>query len=147
MTPEEMAGIHAAAMRVPPPWNAATIRDLSGAPGAVLVTVENGFALGRVVLDEAELLSIAVDPASQGEGLGKACLRKFIAACAERGATRIFLEVAADNPVARKLYQNEGFAEVGLRRDYYAVKGSPAIDAVLMSKTLDPDARPLPATP
>lgn len=136
MTPEEMAEIHARAMRVPPPWGVPTMAGFLSAPGAVFVCERRAFGLGRVIADEAELLTIAVEPDAQGQGLGRSCLRRFMAACAERGAARIFLEVAASNDIARGLYASEGFAEDGLRKGYYRLPEGGAVDAVLMSRVL-----------
>jgi len=69
MTVDEMADIHARAMTVPRPWNAVTLQGFLAAPGAIIEHVGRGFALGRVIADEAELLTIAVDPVEQGKGL------------------------------------------------------------------------------
>lgn len=137
MTPDEMARIHARAMTVPPPWSAPVMAGFLSAPGAVFASADNAFALGRVIADEAELLTIAVDPAAQRQGLGRACLTRFIDACRKAGARRVFLEVAADNHAARALYLSLGFAEDGRRKGYYRPTGAEPIDAILMSKVLD----------
>ena len=131
-----MADIHARAMVVPRPWDAAAMRGLIDARGAVLVSEGMGFALGRIVADEAELLTIAVDPRVQGQGLGRTCLRRFEQAVQRRNADRILLEVAATNEIARKFYRSEGFSEDGVRAGYYRVDGAHSIDAILMSKAL-----------
>lgn len=136
MTPPDMAAIHARAMRVPPPWDAATMAGFLSAHGAVFVHHDKGFALGRVIAEEAELLTIAVDPPCQGRGLGRRCLRDFLSACRAAGAERVFLEVAAPNTTARALYGSEGFSEDGLRKGYYRDEASRPIDAILMSKPL-----------
>ena len=57
-----MAAIHAEAMAVPPPWGAPTFEGFLAFPGTVLAAEAEGFALGRVVADEAELLTLAVRP-------------------------------------------------------------------------------------
>jgi ribosomal-protein-alanine N-acetyltransferase len=48
----------------------------------------------------------------------------------------VFLEVAADNAPAQSLYRSAGFAECGLRREYYPRPGAQAVDALLMRKAL-----------
>lgn len=131
-----MAAIHARAMTIPPPWGVPTMVGFLSAPGAIFVHHDKGFALGRVIADEAELLTITVDPARQGRGLGRRCLRDFLSACRAAGASRVFLEVASTNTAARALYTSEGFAEDGLRKGYYRREASPPIDAILMSKPL-----------
>ena len=84
------------------------------APGAAAA----GFALSRGVLDEEELLLLAVRPEHRGRGLGGALLRRFISSARERGASRLFLEMRDGNP-AEALYRRHGFASIGRRRDYY----------------------------
>lgn len=110
---------------------------LLAARGSILVHEGDAFALGRCVAGEAELLTIAVDPASQGRGLGRLCLRRFLDACRDAGADRVFLEVATSNRAARSLYETEGFREDGRRKGYYRTSGGAPVDALLMSKALD----------
>lgn len=95
-------------LAVPGVW--LTIAELNG--GAV------GFALTRGVLDEAELLLLAVAPEARRRGVGAALLRAVMADCAARKISRIHLEVRAGND-AIKLYRNSGFSKIGERRDYY----------------------------
>ncbi len=96
-----------------------------------------GFALGRVVLDEAELLTIAVAKHTRRQGLGRKCLTDFEAEAARLGARLAHLEVAATNEAALALYSKAGWQQTGMRRAYYK---SPEgrIDAILMQKTLNP---------
>jgi ribosomal-protein-alanine N-acetyltransferase len=135
MTPEEMAKIHAAAMVMPRPWSPETFSGLSTSPGSFIVWKEAGFALGRAIEDEAELLTIAVSPDGQRRGLGAWCLGTFEHEAYERGARRAFLEVAATNAAARALYQGAGWEVDGHRPKYYRADPEP-IDAILMSKAL-----------
>jgi ribosomal-protein-alanine N-acetyltransferase len=87
-----------------------------------------GFALSRAIMDEAELLLIAVDPAHRGNGVGGALLRSTIAACEDRGVKRLHLEVRANNP-AIALYTGHGFEREGVRRNYYRSRTGEAFDA------------------
>lgn len=87
-----------------------------------------GFALSRAILDEAELLLIAVDPAHRRAGVGAALLRSTIADCGARGVRRLHLEVRAGNP-AIALYTGHGFARQGVRRDYYRSATGERFDA------------------
>ena len=136
MTAEDLAAIHARSMVVPPAWSAQTLQGFLDFPGAVLATTEAGFALGRVVVDEAELLTLAVAPEARRQGQAERCLQEFEALALKEGATRVFLEVAATNAAARGLYLKAGFKEGAVRARYYRVTDSEAIDAIVMSKTL-----------
>lgn len=136
MNPDTLARIHARAMVVPPPWSQQTLQGFLSAHGSVLAVSDAGFALGRVTVDEAELLTLAVDPEAQRLGQGRACLDGFEFKAYAMGARRVFLEVADTNDAARALYTAAGYQEDGIRRDYYARRGEEPIDAVVMSKTL-----------
>jgi [ribosomal protein S18]-alanine N-acetyltransferase len=82
---------------------------------------------------EADVVTLAVDPARWGRGTGTALLSALVAEAARRGCTDVQLEVREDNPRARQLYLREGFAEIGIRRGYYQPSG---VDAVVMRKVL-----------
>lgn len=136
MTPQALAALYAAAFPASRGWSAAEFEDLLTSPHCFLVSSKHAFALGRVVADEAELLTIATHPDQQGQGLGRQCLRGFQEEATSRGATSAFLEVAGDNPAAINLYESEGWQRTGLRKGYYARETGPSVDAVLMGKTL-----------
>ncbi len=136
MTYETLARIHARAMTVPAPWVAPTIEAFATAPGGFLVTIDDGFALGRVIVDEAELMTIAVDPDARRKGHGRALLAAFEKTAAEKGARRAFLEVAETNAAARGLYAQAGWQACGERPGYYRQDDGARIDALLLQKTL-----------
>ena len=103
-------------------WNAAQCTGVLAMPGAELLIARGpdplGFALVRTVIDEAELMLLAVLPEARGKGIGRAILKHSIDAATLAGATNYFLEVRSDNP-AVALYQQVGLEQVGTRRDYY----------------------------
>lgn len=135
MTPDALAAIHAAAFTDPRPWTAAEFASLLSSPAVFLRSVPQGLVMGRVILDEAELLTIAVHPQAQGQGLGARLLALFEAESLSRGAATGFLEVSAANPTAQRLYARAGWRETGRRRGYYRdVNGAPC-DAILMART------------
>lgn len=136
MTPEDLAAIHARAMGFPPPWSIEDFRRLLADPQTLLVTRPGGFLLGRVVLDEAEVLTLAVDPGARRQGIGRVCLLGYEAEAHRRGARRSLLDVAADNCAARALYASAGYATDGTRPGYYAAADGCRVDAILMSKAL-----------
>lgn len=82
---------------------------------------------------QADILTIAVDTARWGQGVGSALLRQLLAEAAKRGCTEVFLEVRADNARAQRLYEWWGFAEIGIRRGYYQPSGT---DARVMRRPL-----------
>ena len=95
-----------------------------------------GFALARIVSDEAELLLIGVDPDRQGHGAGNALLQHFIAKSRAAGAHRLHLEVRDGNP-AVGLYRASGFVPAGRRRNYYRGPDGERHDAVTLLLTDD----------
>lgn len=95
-----------------------------------------GFLIGRAAAGEAELLTLAVEPALQGRGIGGRLVAEFLAGAAARGAGRAFLEVAAGNAAARAVYARAGFVEVGRRRGYYGLSGGGRQDALVMARDL-----------
>ena len=92
----------------------------------------DGFILVRVVADETEILSIAVSPDRRQRGLASRLLEQACHRATGQGAARIFLEVAAANLPARKLYEKYGFREVGQRKAYY----EDGDDALVLSAVL-----------
>jgi ribosomal-protein-alanine N-acetyltransferase len=82
--------------------------------------VIDGFALSRIAVDEAELLSIAVSSRRRGKGGSSPLLARHLARLQAAGARRVVLEVDEDNVPALRLYARFGFSEVGARPAYYA---------------------------
>lgn len=134
MTPEEMAICHARAFTGSSrAWSVAELNDLLESPLVFAVGDRRAFALGRVIADEVELLTLACDPAHQRKGLARACLGNFEVESRTRGAVTAFLEVAADNLPARAIYDAAGYIEVARRAGYYA-RGT--VDALILRKAL-----------
>jgi [ribosomal protein S18]-alanine N-acetyltransferase len=77
---------------------------------------------------QGDVQTIAVAPAARGMGLGRGLMHALITESRRRGVAELFLEVRADNPIARSLYRSLGFEEIGVRPRYYRH----GIDAVLM---------------
>ena len=82
---------------------------------------------------QADVVTLAVDPAHWGQGTGTALLSALVDEAGRRGFTEVLLEVREDNPRARQLYLRHGFTEIGIRRGYYQPSG---VDAVVMRKAL-----------
>ncbi|QRG78549.1 ribosomal protein S18-alanine N-acetyltransferase [Citrobacter sp. R56] len=90
------------------------------------------FAITQVVLDEATLFNIAVDPDFQRRGLGRALLDHLIDELEKRGILTLWLEVRASNVAAIALYESLGFNEATIRRNYYPTADGRE-DAVIMA--------------
>lgn len=134
--PQTLSQIHMAAFSTLRGWSVDDIAGLLRAPHVFVTATPDGFAMGRVVVDEAELLTIAVLPKAQGRGAGAALLKEFHSMASQRGATRAFLEVATDNAPALALYHRFGWLIYGTRRAYYTRPDGTTCDAILMEKQL-----------
>lgn len=88
-----------------------------------------GFALYRTVLDDAELLLLAVSPAAQGTGIGRKLLGQFIDDAKKKGASKVHLEVRDGNRATR-FYEAAGFVPAGRRRNYYRGADGQQYDAL-----------------
>lgn len=112
------------------PWSAAEFADLKKS-GCDIIASQNGFIVYRVVSDEAEIITIGVAPNARRTGIAAAMLGIAEGDAKRRGATKMFLEVAADNSPARALYTNAGYTEIGTRPKYYD-----GVDAIMMRKDM-----------
>ena len=106
------------------PWTRQDMAELLASPaaGGLLLQVDGedaGMALWRTTVDEAELLTIAVQAGHRRRGAGRALLDAVIERVRVCGARVLFLEVGVDNPPALSLYAQLGFTEVGRRIGYY----------------------------
>lgn len=81
-----------------------------------------GYGILKIVLNEAELLNIAITPQQQNCGYGKYLLTQLMQVAKKLGADECFLEVRESNHTAYKLYENFGFNEMGRRPNYYPTK-------------------------
>jgi ribosomal-protein-alanine N-acetyltransferase len=95
-----------------------------------------GFAVSRIGADEAEILSVAVDPSHRGRGLSRTLLMTHLGHLAGRGVRTIFLEVEENNQPARRLYDRGGFVVVGRRERYYKQPSGEQLNALLMRRDL-----------
>ena len=95
-----------------------------------------GFVLSRLAADEAEILTIAVEGASRGRGVGRALLDEALRQASNAGAKAMFLEVGKDNAPALALYERFGFVKVGERAGYYRRNDGTRASAVIMRKAL-----------
>ena len=136
MTPETLAALHVRAFDRLRPWSAQEFSELLTSPHVFLCPGPHGFALGRAVADEAELLTLATDPAYRRQGHARRCLDSFEITAQERGAVQTLLEVDHQNQAAISLYENAGYAITATRPAYYTLRDGTRADALLLTKSL-----------
>lgn len=120
------------------PWTEVQLREALGWTGAVAIVAENatgliGYVLGRVITDQAEILSLATAVPHRRRGVGRELLTTALDAMVDRGARSAWLEVRVSNQAARAMYQSAGFVAAGRRRDYYR---QPLEDALILRREL-----------
>ncbi|CEI52105.1 ribosomal protein S18-alanine N-acetyltransferase [Acinetobacter bereziniae] len=97
-----------------------------------------GFCILQPVLDEANLLLMAIHPSQQGRGLGYQLLEESITLL-KNNPVQIFLEVRESNQAAIALYEKSGFHQIDLRKNYYPNKDGSHEHAIIMVKTCSDD--------
>lgn len=93
------------------------------------------YFLAMQVVDEMHLLNLTVVAERQGQGLARRMLDALCLLARARGCHQVWLEVRESNTRARRLYDQYGFAQSGLRRGYYPADGGRE-DALLMTLRL-----------
>jgi [ribosomal protein S18]-alanine N-acetyltransferase len=137
--------IHASLLSIehasqPSPWSAQQFEEeIASSASWCWVLHEgatvHGFICYRRMVDEVELLNVAVAPASRRRGVGEALVRILLREADAMGVTRVVLEVRVSNTAARSLYARLGFAPLGVRRGYYRDNGE---DALVLGLPLEP---------
>ena len=112
------------------PWSADDFADLKKS-GCEIIASQNGFIVYRTILDEAEIITIGVHPDARNTGIASAMLGIVEGELKKSGIKSIFLEVAENNTPARRLYESNGYKQIGIRTKYYD-----GIDAIMMKKDL-----------
>ena len=116
-------------------WDEQALAALLAMPGAfgLLGEAQDGFILLRAIGGEAEILSLGVTPAARRRGVARGLLSAALDECRQRGAEKLYLEVACDNFAALGLYSAAGFVEIGRRRNYY-VRAGVTVDALVLAR-------------
>lgn len=120
------------------PWSEAEFASVLETPHTIFLVAETGkksgivgYVIAMAVLDQAEILNVAVAPENRGAGLGGGLLDAALLEVERRGAESVFLEVRVSNVAARALYASRGFVEVSRRKNYYR---TPVEDALVMQR-------------
>jgi len=95
-----------------------------------------GYFLMMMVLDEAHLLNITVDPAMHGRGYGLALLVHASECARDKSMRSIMLEVRPSNHRALAIYERYGYTRIGMRRNYYPAPDNTRENAIVMKVPL-----------
>lgn len=118
------------------PWSENSVRaELTNPLSLWLVAVDHGEVVGYVgsqsVMDEADMMNVAVSDAYRRQGIARKLVEALITALDARGVRSLTLEVRASNEPAKQLYKQIGFEQVGRRPNYYR---NPKEDALILRK-------------
>jgi ribosomal-protein-alanine N-acetyltransferase len=125
------------------PWSAQGFAEVLGARGALGLlalgagSAAVGYLLARLVLDESEILNLAVIPEARRNGVGRQLLRQALDHLRADRIRQAYLEVRPSNLAAQQLYAQFGFRPMGLRPNYYR---SPREDGLVLCLTLEATA-------
>ncbi len=136
-----LAAIHASAFARP--WSTLDFERLMAERGVIADGLflgragkPSGFVLSRTVLDEAEILTVAIAPDARGKGHARPLLAHHLNALSRRGVSRVLLEVEEGNDPALALYRRLGFRETGRREGYYQKADGTRVSALTMALSL-----------
>ena len=121
------------------PWSEKSVAGELDNPQALwLVAMEGdrlaGYVGSQTVMDETDMMNLAVTPQFRRQGVGEALVNALVASLKEMGSRCLTLEVRDSNGPARALYAKLGFREIGRRRGYYR---DPREDAFILRKEWD----------
>ena len=136
MTPAEMAQLHHSEPTGQRAWSETEFSTMLSASNALSVTCDAGFALGQVIVNEAELFLIMTKPEHRKQGIGHRILATFEQRALQNNIRRIILEVAYSNVAARALYTSNGYQQIAVRKNYYTFPNERRVDAIVMEKHL-----------
>ncbi|WP_374573355.1 ribosomal protein S18-alanine N-acetyltransferase [Acinetobacter sp.] len=123
------------------PWTRKQFEESAAAHQSTVIEQQGkvaGFCILQPVLDEANLLLMAVHPSQQGKGLGYQLLEQSIAML-KNNPVQIFLEVRESNKPAIQLYEKSGFHQIDLRKNYYPKADGTREHAIIMVKACSDD--------
>ena len=118
------------------PWSVTSIEtELTSRLSLWLVAMEGdtlvGYVGSQTVIDESDVMNIAVHPNYRRQGIAEALVGALEKALRQRGSRALTLEVRDSNVPAITLYDKLGFTQVGLRKNYYR---NPKEDARILRK-------------
>ncbi|MDI9408852.1 MAG: GNAT family N-acetyltransferase [Candidatus Pacebacteria bacterium] len=126
-------------------WSIETIFEMINQPGVMTIVAQKpvdgqpcpvGFLVLRLVLEEAEILTIGVLPAARRNGVARFMMSEATEILRQKRCLSLFLEVAVSNQAAQSLYRGLGFTEVGRRNRYYLHSNGLSEDALVLKRIL-----------
>jgi len=120
------------------PWSENSVRyELTNPLSYWLVALDGdrvaGYVGSQTVLDEADMMNIAVHPDFRRQGIARSMVETLVAELKEKNVRSLTLEVRVSNGPAISLYHQMGFVQVGRRPNYYR---NPKEDALILRKEL-----------
>ena len=95
-----------------------------------------GFCIFSCNEKEAEIITMAILPKYQNQGIGFLILTELEGILSKISCNKVFLEVASNNLIAIHLYDKLGFKSFGIRKNYYSVSENKKVNAILMKKII-----------
>ncbi len=119
------------------PWSEESLGLFLTDSGFCMVALDGERVLGYItamcVLDEAQIVNVAVTQSARRQGIAKELLHAFEREAAWRGIVSLSLEVRESNGAAHELYRSRGWFDAGVRKNFYS---SPREDGIVMIKSL-----------
>ena len=120
------------------PWTSESIaEDMNSRVSFYIVAYcgENavGYISSHIVVDECEILRVAVLPEYRKRGTGTVLVAKMVELAENFNVSVVYLEVRTGNVAARTLYESAGFKFSGIRKKYYS---DPVEDAAIYLKEI-----------
>lgn len=116
------------------PWTLENFTKILALPTTFGFGDEKGFILCADLIEDIEILTLAVHPKYRRQGMASALLDEVKQLVQQQNKKHIFLEVNATNTPAKQLYLKNGFQQIGYRKNYYHENGQTS-DALCLSWT------------
>ena len=119
----------------PDPWSAKSIKETYEQKYALILGAYQdetliGYVIFYYIIDEGEIARIAVSPSHRRQGVANQIFAGLLEFCSQNDIERILLDVRISNEAAIAFYRKSGFAEDGIRKNFY---DNPKEHALLMS--------------
>lgn len=150
MTPEDVPRVHELEVAAfSDPWSEKGLRESLEQKNTILLTAIAddriiGYLIVYYVLDECEIARIAVEEKHRRQGAAALLIKELEQRCRKKGIRRMLLDVRESNKGAIAFYRGQGFAEDGLRKNFYT---DPTEAAILMSRDCGKQLAELTALP